>query len=70
VIFTREIKHTLNTVGFFLFAALEAGEMCLRFVEGMGFPLLRGCLDMVWHKRKGKSILEQTMKAQKGSREV
>jgi hypothetical protein len=41
----------LNTVGFFLLVALEAGEMFVRFVEGMGFPLLRGCLDMVWHKR-------------------
>jgi len=41
----------LNTVGFFLLVALEAGEMFVRFVEGMGFSLLRGCLDMVWHKR-------------------
>jgi len=70
VILTRQITHTLNTVGFFPLAALEAGEMCVRFVDWMGFLLLWGCLDGVWHKRKGKFTLEQTMKAQRGSRGI
>jgi hypothetical protein len=52
--------------GLFPVCGIGSWGNVLKFAERTGFPLLWGCLDTVWHKRKGKFALEQTMKAQRG----